>query len=240
MGVVYEARQRSLGRRVAVKVLAPAAAGDPVWVERFHTEASAAARLSHPGILPVYAVGDDGTVPWFAMEFVEGKDVSEVVAGGGPLDPREAARIVRDAALALDHAHLQGVVHRDVKPGNLMVRNDGRVVVTDFGLAKHVGSGSLTTTGSLVGTPYYMSPEQAIGDRLGTGPKTDVYGLGASLYEMLVGRPPFEAENAVALLRMIAEKEPPPISKRRPGVPRDLETVVLAAMEKSPERRYAS
>ncbi len=240
MGVVFEARQRSLGRRVAVKVLTPSAGTDPVWVERFRSEANAVGRLSHPGIVSVYAVGDDAHgVPWFAMEFVEGRDLSDVLAAG-PMDPREAARIVRDAALALSHAHEQGVVHRDVKPGNLMLRSDGRVAVTDFGLAKHMGSGSLTATGSLVGTPYYMSPEQAVGDRGTVGPKTDVYGLGVALYEMLTGVPPFTGENAIVLLRAITEKTPVPPGKARAGIPRDLETIVLCAMEKDPERRYPS
>ncbi len=240
MGVVYEARQESLGRRVAVKVLTPAAAGDPLWTDRFRTEALAAARLSHPGIAAVYAVGEAAGVPWFAMEFVEGKDVSQVLDGRPHPSPREAARIVRDAALALDHAHVHGVVHRDVKPGNLMLREDGRVVLTDFGLAKEIGSGSLTATGSIVGTPFYMSPEQASGVKDAVGPKTDVYGLGATLYEMLAGRPPFVAENAVALLRMIADKDAVPPSRAQPGVPRDLETIALACLERSPERRYAS
>ena len=243
MGVVYEARQASLGRRVAVKVLSAAAAGDPVWVERFRAEASAAARLSHASILPVFAVGvagGAGGLPWFAMEFVEGRDLSDLIKGGSALGPREAARIVRDAALALDHAHGQGVIHRDVKPSNLMVRADGRVAVTDFGLAKHVGSGSLTTSGSLLGTPFYMSPEQTLGDRDAIGPPTDIYGLGATLYECLTGQPPFTGDNPVALLRQIAEKDPVPPGKVSPGVPRDLETITLRCLEKKRERRYPS
>jgi serine/threonine protein kinase len=240
MGVVYEARQASLGRRVAVKVLTPGAMGQREWVERFQGEARAAAQLSHPGIVPIYAVGEEDGLPWFAMEFVEGRDLAAVVAERGRLAPREAARIVRDAALALDHAHLHTVVHRDVKPGNLMLRPDGRVVLTDFGLAKHVGSGSLTGTGSLVGTPYYMSPEQATGERGTVGPKADVYGLGATLYEMVTGKPPFEAENPVALLRLIADRDPTPPRKIDPTIPKDLETVVLCCMEKTPTRRYAS
>gem|GEM_PF-1380367 len=241
MGVVFEARQRALGRRVAVKVLTPSAGTDPVWVERFRSEANAVGRLSHPGIVSIYAVGDDAAgVPWFAMEFVEGRDLSDVLKEGGPMAPREAARIVRDAALALSHAHEQGVVHRDVKPGNLMLRADGRIAVTDFGLAKHMGSGSLTATGSLVGTPYYMSPEQAIGERGSIGPKTDVYGLGVALYEMLTGVPPFTGDNAVVLLRAITEKTAVPPGKVRAGIPRDLETIVLSAMEKDPARRYPS
>ena len=244
MGVVYEARQASLGRRVAVKVLSSAAAGDPVWVERFRAEATAAARLSHASILPVFAVGDtsreEGGVPWFAMEFVEGHDLSEIVREKGPLPPKEAARILRDAALALDHAHGQGVIHRDVKPSNLMLRSDGRVAVTDFGLAKHVGSGSLTTSGSLLGTPFYMSPEQTLGARDAVGPPSDIYGLGATLYETLTGHPPFTGDNPIALLRQIAEKDPVPPSKVRPDVPHDLETITLRCLEKKPENRYPS
>ena len=152
MGVVFEAKQRALGRRVAVKVLTPSAGTDPVWVDRFRSEANAVGRLSHPGIVSIYAVGDDAAgVPWFAMEFVEGRDLSDVLKDGGPMDPREAARIVRDAALALSHAHAQGVVHRDVKPGNLMLRADGRVAVTDFGHTVRLANYEAATESILAG-----------------------------------------------------------------------------------------
>lgn len=241
MGRVYEAYQPALDRVVAVKVLSGASAADPLWVNRFKSEAAQAARLRHPGIVPVYAVGETPAGEhWFAMELIEGDDLAIRLVRDGPLAPREAARIIRDAALALQHAHEQGVVHRDVKPANLMLRADSDVVLTDFGLAKHVGSGGLTTTGSLVGTPYYMSPELVRGDARGVGPATDVYGLGVTLYELLVGQPPFMAENAAALVKAIVEQDPPVPSHKARAVHADLDTIVLGALEKRVEQRYGS
>jgi serine/threonine protein kinase len=241
MGTVWEARQESLGRTVALKVLSAAVAGDPVWVARFRAEAGQAARLSHVGILPVHAVGETPEgVPWYAMELVRGEDLAARLEREGPPDPETAARWVRDAARALEHAHAAGIVHRDVKPANLMLREDGRLVVADFGLAKDVAAGALTTTGLLVGTPYYMSPEAVTGERGSVGPPADVYGLGVTLYELLTGEPPFQADSALSLIRAIADQEPRPPSHLRASVPRDLETIVLAAMAKRPEDRYAS
>ncbi len=238
-GTVWEAHQESLDRTVALKILS-AQTGDSTWVARFKTEAGQASRLSHSGILPVYAIGETEGLHWFAMELVKGRDLAHALNNDGPLDLQEAARCIRDAALALHHAHEHGVVHRDVKPANIMVREDGRVVVADFGLAKHVSSGALTTTGLLVGTPYYMSPEAVRGERDEIGAPTDVYGLGATLYELVTGNPPFLAENSVALIKKIAEEQPPPPSKHNANVPRDLETIILAALAKRPERRYAN
>jgi serine/threonine protein kinase len=238
MGVVYEARQRSLPRRVALKTLLPN--GDRSWMRRFRTETSAAARLSHPGIAPVFAVGRHGRTPWYAMEYVDGRAVSSLLRRDGAMEARRAAAIVRDAALALDHAHAQGVVHRDVKPGNLILRKDGRVVLTDFGLAKRMADGdaSVTAPGGFVGSPNYLSPEQARGGEV--TPATDVYGLGVTLYRMTTNRPPFRSEDTATLLRSIAESEPPPLRSVRPDLPRDLETIVATCMEKEPARRYPS
>jgi formylglycine-generating enzyme required for sulfatase activity len=238
MGTVWEARQDSLDRVVALKLLSGAFAADPLWVARFKAEAGQASRLSHPGILPVFAVGETEGVNWFAMELVRGEDLGERLARTGPPPIEEATRWVRDAALALDHAHEHGIVHRDVKPANLMLREDGRLAITDFGLAKTLGSGALTTTGLLVGTPYYMSPEIAAGRMDEIGPWTDVYGLGVTLYELLTGRPPFLSQSTVALIRQITEEDPKPPSAFRPEIPRDLETIVLTAMAKEPPRRY--
>jgi hypothetical protein len=239
MGVVWEAWQESLAREVALKVLGAEVGADPTWVARFQAEAGQAARLSHPGILPVHAVGETAGLHWFAMEKVDGEDLAKRLERNGPLPFDEAARLVRDAARALHHAHQRGVIHRDVKPANLMLRRDGRVVVTDFGLSKELGSGALTTTGLLVGTPYYMSPELVRGDPAKVGPRADLYGLGVTLYELLTGQPPFRAETAVALLKQIAEAEPLPPSRHRAGLPRDLETIVLTCLAKEPARRYA-
>ena len=240
MGVVWNAKQESLGREVALKVLGEAYAADPVWIARFRAEAGAAARLSHPGILPVYAVGETQGLPWFAMEKVDGRDLTHRTGSAPRASWDEIARWVRDAALALQHAHEHGVVHRDIKPANLMLRSDGRLVLTDFGLSKRMGSGSLTTTGLLVGTPYYMSPELVAGRTKDVGPGTDVYGLGVTLYELMTGHPPFLAENAVALIRLITDQEPVPPSKEDPRVPRDLETIALVCLAKRPEKRYGT
>ncbi len=241
MGTVWEAKQESLDRTVAVKILAGATASDPVWVQRFKIEAGAVAKLSHSGILPVYGIGETDGRHWFAMEYVAGQDLAARLAEQGPLPPRNAATVIRDAAKAIHHAHEHGVIHRDVKPANVMLRDDGRVTVTDFGLAKHLGSGALTTTGLLVGTPYYMSPELV--NAKGTqdvGPASDVYGLGVTLYELLTGKPPFDAPNPMALLKLIGEKDPTPPTAIDPKIPRDLETILLTCMRKRPERRYAS
>jgi hypothetical protein len=240
MGVVWAARQDALDRDVALKILGEGYAADPVWVERFRTEAGAAARLSHPGILPVYAVGEAQGLPWFAMEKVEGQDLAKQLEAGGRLPWNETAAVVRDAALALHHAHEHGLVHRDIKPANLMRRTDGRVVLTDFGLCKRLGSGSLTVTGLLVGTPYYMSPELVAGGAGGVGPSTDIYGLGVTLYELLTGVPPFTADNPIALIKKIVEDDPLPPTRRDARIPRDLETIALTCLAKRPEKRYAT
>ncbi len=240
MGVVWEAWQESLSRAVALKVLAEGVGQDPLFVARFKAEAGAAARLSHPGLLPVYAVGETAGLHWFAMEKVEGEDLARVLASRGRLPPDEAARHVSAAARALAHAHAHGVVHRDVKPANLMLRRDGRVVVTDFGLSKETTAAGLTTTGMLVGTPYYMSPELVAGDPSKVSARSDLYGLGVTLYELLTGAPPFQADSAMGLIRLIAEAEPTPPSALVPRLPRDLETITLVCLAKDPARRYES
>lgn len=240
MGVVWEAWQESLSRAVALKVLAEGVGDDPLFVARFKAEANAAARLSHPGILPVYAVGETDGRHWFAMERVQGEDLAQRLRARGPLPWDEAARHVREAALALEHAHQHGVLHRDIKPANLMLRDDGRVALTDFGLSKETTAGGLTTTGMLVGTPYYMSPELLGGDPSRVTPSSDLYSLGVTLFELVTGRPPFTAESAVALMRQIAEQPAPPLTSVRPGVPRDLETIALVCLAKEPARRYPS
>lgn len=238
MGVVYEAIQERLGRRVALKVLPQTQALQGVARERFLREAQATASLKHPGIVPIYDVGEERGVHFFAMELLEGRSLKRILDEEGPLAPERAARIAKDAAEALHFAHEHGVIHRDVKPDNIFVRQDGSAVLTDFGLALREHDAALTREGTIVGTPLYMSPEQARGD----GPvdrRADVYGLGITLYELLAGQVPFEnARDTGVLLEMVTHEEPPPLSRVKKGLPEALTAIVEVALEKDPARRY--
>jgi serine/threonine protein kinase/tetratricopeptide (TPR) repeat protein len=291
MGVVYEAEQRSLGRRVALKVLPFAAAIDPRQIARFRVEAQAASQLHQPHIVSIYSVGCERGVHYYAMQIIDGPTLAEVIAElrhragdtatpqpaptgspGGPkagndhdgpriestgLTPasgwslascsrhsrtffHEVARLGFEAAEALDHAHQQGVLHRDVKPSNLIVDGRGHLWVTDFGLARFQGEASLTATGDLLGTLRYMSPEQALANRAVVDQRTDVYSLGATLYELLALCPAIEGTDRQELLRRIALEEPRRLCALNPAVPRDLETIVLKAMAKDPVVRYTT
>ncbi len=270
MGVVYEAVQATLGRRVAVKVLPFGAAIDPRRLARFRVESQAAALLQHPHIIPVYSVGTEGGVHYYAMQLIDGMTVAELIAElrrgaeAGGAKPgvgatgeksssilsslsarsgacwREAARLGAEAALALEHAHQNGVLHRDVKPSNLMVDGTGHLWVGDFGLARFQGGESLTSSGDVVGTLRYMSPEQALAKGSVVDQRSDVYSLGATLYELLTLRPPFDGSNPQDLLRRIAQDEPRRPRAINPDIPLDLETIVLKAMAKEPENRYAT
>ncbi|MCA8956909.1 MAG: serine/threonine protein kinase, partial [Planctomycetes bacterium] len=239
MGVVYEAEQTSLGRRVALKVLhAASAALAPAQIERFRREAAAAAKLRHPGIVPIHAVGEAEGVHFIAMELIEGQRLSEHFAGRG--EPRQVAGLIALVADALGHAHDHGIVHRDIKPQNILVAADGSPRVVDFGLAKDLQREGLSVEGTLAGTPYYMSPEQALP---GHGPidgQSDVFSLGVVLYEALTGRRPFEAETSQQVLALVTGAEPPRPRLLDPGLPRDLETICLTAIEKDRARRYPS
>jgi Flp pilus assembly protein TadD len=283
MGVVYEAEQISLGRRVALKVLPFAATLDPRQLQRFRNEARAAASLDHPHIVHVHAVGCERAVHFYAMQFIEGRTLAALIAdlrrrGGPPANdaPREGTphvpgppappaaetavraavstlRAPRDrdhfrrvaelgaqAAQALDHAHALGIVHRDVKPANLMVDGRGGLWVTDFGLAHIQSDTRLTATGDLVGTLRYMSPEQALSRRVVVDHRTDVYSLGATLYELLTLEPAVTGTDRQELLRQIAFADPTPPRRLNRAVPADLETIVLKAMEKNAIDRYAT
>ena len=299
MGTVYEAEQIALGRRVALKVLPFAAILDPTHLQRFQNEARAAASLKHPHIVSVYSVGCERGVHYYAMEYVEGRtlaqlvddlhnslqpsDITELVTrlppndgrvqstGDDPSSPssrlspaaaetkREAhagdsterntrapeifqtvAQLGIQAAEALDHAHQMGVIHRDIKPSNLLVDARGNLLITDFGLALTQHDPELTRTGDLVGTLRYMSPEQVRGNRQVVDQRTDVYSLGITLYELLTFRPAFAGENREVLLRQIAEEDPPAPRKVNGAIPRDLETIVLKAIDKEPARRYVT
>ncbi|MSR61291.1 MAG: serine/threonine-protein kinase [Planctomycetes bacterium] len=232
MGVVYEAEDVALRRRVALKVLRLPAQLGPGLAEQVLREARAAARLDHPNIAAVYDAHDDA----IALQFIEGRPLSEI-------EKPELRRLVgwlRDAALAVHHAHEQGIVHRDLKPHNLMIDGE-RVVVTDFGLAKELAlDTSQSLSGAVLGTPSYMPPEQAGGRAREVDARSDVYALGATLYDRLAGRPPFVDKDLVALLRAVVEDEPPPLASLAPDVPRDLALVVHKCLAKEKERRYAS
>jgi serine/threonine protein kinase len=239
MGIVYEARQVSLGRRVAVKVLPAASLLDARQLQRFQNEARAAAQLNHPHIVDVICVGCDNGVHYFAMRFVDGQTLAEAIQNPKSKIPNRAEWIAQ-AAEALEYAHAAGVVHRDVKPSNLLVDNEGKLWVTDFGVARFGDDAGLTLTGDLLGTLRYMSPEQALGRLSAIGPRSDVYSLGATLYELLASRPVFDGEDRGELLRQVAFERPTALRTLAPRLPRDLETIAHKALEKSPDDRYAS
>jgi hypothetical protein len=311
MGIVYEALQLSLGRRVALKILPHSAAVDPKQRQRFQIEAQAAAQLQHPHIVPVFGVGCDAGIHYYAMQFIDGQSLSSIIrdlrsgdgelpawgepsVSGGPnadgpglptpdvapgagRQPRElspdddptvdlipqnglaqsrptlegnvrrdrafcrtVARLGTEAADALEHAHGLGVLHRDIKPANLLIDRDGSVWITDFGLARFSGNSSLTGTGDIIGTLRYMSPEQSLARRGVVDQRTDVYALGATLYELLTLRPAFDGRDHQELIRQISLDEPTPPRRLNPAVPRELETIVLKAMAKDPSGRYAT
>jgi WD40 repeat protein/tetratricopeptide (TPR) repeat protein/tRNA A-37 threonylcarbamoyl transferase component Bud32 len=240
MGVVYKARQKSLNRVVAIKTVLPGAHVRPEHLVRFRQEGELLARVQHPNIVQVYESGAAGGLCFLVMEFVDGPSLAQH-CGGLPRPPDEAARLVEALARAVGYAHRQGVVHRDIKPGNVLLTSAGVPKLTDFGLAKHLGAGEgVTATGDVFGTPAYMAPEQALGHVREVGPAADVYALGATLYELLTGRPPFQGETPLDVLRRVAGEEPSSVRHLRPGVPRDLETICLKCLRKEPAKRYAT
>jgi serine/threonine-protein kinase len=240
MGIVYRARHRRLNRPVALKMILAGAYASPQDRARFQREAEAVAALRHPNVVQVYDSGEAGGRPYFTMEFVEGGTLAEKLART-PLAARPAADLVAALAGAVHAAHASGVVHRDLKPANVLLTADGTPKVTDFGLARYVEGGpELTLSGTRVGTPSYMAPEQALGRSRAIGPATDVYALGAILYELLTGRPPFKGESAAETERQVIANDPVPPSRLNAGVPRDLETVCLKCLHRDPARRYPS
>ncbi|MCD0462623.1 serine/threonine-protein kinase [Roseiconus lacunae] len=242
MGVVYRAQQRSLDRTVAIKLLPFAAVLDSRQITRFRNEAQAAAQLQHPNIVPVYTVGVDRGVHYYAMQFIEGQSFAESIASHvSNQSLPEIETCVRQGiavAGALHAAHETGVVHRDIKPSNLLLGNDGQVWVTDFGLARCQTDVTMTRTGDIVGTMKYMSPEQARGESAIVDGRTDVYSLGVTLYEMLCLRPAFDGGETPVVLRQIEELSPTPLRSNRPDVPNSLETVIAKAMSKNRDSRY--
>jgi tetratricopeptide (TPR) repeat protein len=239
MGVVYKARQIALNRVVALKMLAAGPHAGPDLLARFRAEAEAVARLQHPNIVQIYEVGQADGLPFLALEYVEGGALTQK-AGGRPQPAREAAQTVLPLARALHLAHERGVLHRDLKPANVLLGPEGMVKITDFGLAKQLEGQGLTRTGEIMGTPSYMAPEQASGAVKRLGPAVDVYALGAVLYELLTGRPPFLAESPVETVVQVLSSEPVPPRRLQPKVPHDLETICLKCLHKEPKKRYPS
>jgi hypothetical protein len=240
MGVVFHARQVSLNRPVALKMILAGRLANEIDVKRFYLEAEAAANLDHPAIVRIFEVGQHEGQHYFSMALVEGQSLARRLAQG-PLPPREAAALLAKVAEAIEYAHRRGVIHRDLKPGNILLDRHGNPRVTDFGLAKMLESDSgLTGSGQVMGTPSYMPPEQARGNRGEVGTAADVYALGATLYALLTGRPPFQAATAVETLQQVLGQEPVPPRRLNAAIPRDLETICMKCLEKSPQKRYAS
>jgi serine/threonine protein kinase len=241
MGVVWKARQESLNRTVAVKMILAGTLAGEAEVQRFRREAEAAANLQHPNIVSIHEVGEHDGQHYYSMDYIAGHDLGALLRESGPLAPARAAECLQTIAEAVHYAHQRGTLHRDLKPQNVLMDADGVPHITDFGLAKFVEhDDSLTRTGAAMGSPSYMPPEQAVGHLDQIGPHSDVYALGAILYELLTGRPPFRAETAMATMRQVMESEPVAPRKLNPAIPPDLETICLKCLEKNPARRYSS
>jgi eukaryotic-like serine/threonine-protein kinase len=241
MAEVFLARDLLLARPVAVKVLFPEFAGDPSFVARFRREAQAAANLNHPNIVGVYDWGQEGATYYIVMEYVDGKSLSDILRSEGLPPPDAAAGIATDVAAALGFAHRNGVVHRDVKPGNIMITAAGHVKVADFGIARAIAGGAeenLTQTGSVMGTATYFSPEQAQGHDV--DPRSDLYSLGVVMYEMATGRPPFGGDSPVSIAYKHVQEQPTPPRRANPAVPAAFEAITLKLLAKRPDDRYAS
>ncbi len=238
MARIYRARDAQLERDVAVKLLRTEFGRDPDFLARFRDEARAAASLSHPNIVAVHDFGEDDSGPYIVMELVEGQDLASIIRESGPLAPRQAARVSAEVAKALHAAHVRGIVHRDVKPSNVLVGRDGRVKVADFGIARALAESQLTLPGTTMGSVHYFSPEQARGEPATVA--SDIYALGIVLYESLTGQRPFSGDGSAAVALARLTTTPPRPSALRPSVPPALDAIVLRAMALHPEHRYSS
>ena len=236
MAEVFEGRDRLLARRVAIKVLQAQFARDPSFLIRFKREAQAAASLSHPNIVGVYDTGTEDGTHFIVMEYVEGRTLKDVIRAEGPLYPERAAEICADVCSALIAAHARGLIHRDIKPGNVMLTPEGKVKVMDFGIARATTSETITQTAAVVGTAQYISPEQAQGQTVDY--RSDLYSVGCCLYEMLTGTVPFTGATPVAIAYRHVREDPTPPRMLNPDVPAPLEAICLKAMAKLPDNRY--
>ena len=239
MGVVYKARHRVLGRLVAIKMILSGQHADEKDRQRFRAEAEAVAQLDDEGIVKIYDVGESDGLPYLVLEYVDGETLARRL-NGTPHEATQAVAIIRAIAIAVDTAHCRGIVHRDLKPANVLLSGDGMPKITDFGLAKRLNAAGQTETGATLGTPCYMAPEQALARNREVGPAADVYALGAILYELLAGRPPFRGASDLETLEQVRSQEPARPRLVQPGVARDLETICLKCLDKEPVRRYPS
>jgi serine/threonine protein kinase len=240
MGVVYKARQKKLDRIVALKMILPGCVSNPDELKRFIAEASVAAGLKHANIVAVHEVGEVDGQHFYSMDYIDGPSLGQRAAAG-PVTGRVAARHVAQMARAIDHAHRHGILHRDLKPSNVLLDKDDQPHITDFGLAKRLqGDPCQTRTGAVMGTPSYMAPEQAAGKNRNLGPCCDVYSLGAVLYDLLTGRPPFRSDTPLETIVQVMERDPAPPRLLNGRVEQDLETICLKCLEKDPAHRYVS
>jgi tRNA A-37 threonylcarbamoyl transferase component Bud32 len=240
MGVVYKARQRKLGRVVALKAMISAAFASETELKRFQAEAQAVAKLHHPNIVTIYEVGFENSSHFFSMEYVEGESLADRLKRGS-ISSQQAAVYTKQISEAMHYAHERGILHRDLKPTNILLDARDEPRITDFGLARHVDIESdLTMSGAVLGTPSYMPPEQASGKVREIGPASDVYSIGAVLYELLTGRPPFRADSVLETLKQVVELRPAAPRLLRPKTPRDLEVICLKCLRKEPGQRYGS
>jgi predicted Ser/Thr protein kinase len=236
MAEVWRAQDTALGRTVALKILRPQYSADPEFLARFRQEARAAANLAHPNIVNVFDIGEADDRHYIVMEYVDGADLKELIRGAAPFAVERALNLATQIAAAVGHAHRAGIVHRDLKPQNILVSGDGRVKVTDFGIARAMAAASLTETGVVLGTAHYLAPEQAAGRPV--TPATDVYALGVVMYEMLTGRTPFDADTSVAVAMQHLHDTPPPLQQLNPRVPDSVAAVINRALAKDPARRF--
>ncbi len=236
MAIVYKARDTFLNRLVTIKILRPEFTSDEDFIARFRREAQAVASLSHPNIVNIHDVGQEDSIHYLVMEYVRGDNLKNVIKQKGYLDPMEAVRVAVQISEALDHAHQNNIVHRDVKPHNILITTEGRAKLTDFGIAMEATAATITRTDTIMGSVHYLSPEQARGET--ATPKSDIYAVGILLYEMLTGKQPYSGDSPIAVALKHIQETPPPVDEVNPDVPVELAAVVRRAMEKQPELRY--